>query len=712
MTSANFWSTLSGGTPAGQILWVSVLLLYAEMLAIRWLGMEVLLVRAFPNLILLVMLVGASVGLSRAGKAPGPMWLLLGCSILLILGLTFAVPLGFAHLSVRLDQSSPMAFLSAVAALVFIVVSLTVVSSSIGSKLGAELSKLERLKGYSINLLGSILGVLLFALIGWLHIPPPGWLLMLGIITWLVTRHNVVIISTVVLVGLSCLTTLQSYWSPYSKLDLIPVKDAPNSVLGTGNYILNSNNYFFHCGVRIPDLKSPEVWKRLDQESKESKHTDMLRTYFASVKLSFLTPPNHDRVLVLGGGSGNDADLALKNGAKSVDVVEIDPIIADLGKHAHPTKPYADPRVTLHVEDARTFLRYTNKKFDLIEFAYLDPGATLDSASFLRLDNFVYTVESIKSAIDRLDTNGVGVLSFATGSDSLVTRRLYQVITEAQGRAPLALTSDRAQSAIFFFGPGAKDLKIDPRELDFFRIWPVAGDETETKPATDDWPFLYLDFRNTNGLWFYLSALPVAVLMPLIISMVSRKDQEKISGAAWGNMFFLGQAFMLVEIKSITQLSLLFGATWIVTSVVTLFVLCLAFLANYLASKRKSNSVVPFYICIFVALLVDFFFQIPQRTELHFFGIVGLAALTNCLPIFFGGLIFSTCFRQATSPAAYLSANLLGVAIGGLTENLCMFTGTKSLVLIAMVLYAMSGLVLMIGKKNDISETEPQPQSA
>ena len=696
-------ATLAGPTVESRVFWASVLLLYGEIFAIRWLGVEVSIVRAFPNLVLLLILVGASVGLGRADKPRSPTWLLLTAVAVLLGGLIFAAPLNLGFLSLRFDQTDALRGLCISAfVLLSTVVSLIVLSVNIGATLGAAIGKLPGLKGYSINLLGSITGVLLFGVISWLNIPPPGWLLLLGGITYIVTRRKLVAGLTVLCVAMSCITALHSHWSPYSKLDVIPLPYGEGSVLGSGNYILNSNNHYFHFAVRTPNLNSKEVREKLAAESASSPQSATLSQYFHWLRMPFANSLDHGRVLVLGGGSGNDVDFALKNGANSVDVVEIDPVIASFGKTLHPERPYADPRVRVHVEDARTFLRYSKDKYDLIEFAYLDPGATLNTSSFIRIDNFVYTVESVKSAIDHLDKNGLAVISFATGPKHPVTRRLYRAIAAAAGSPPVALVSDEWDSVMFFFGPGAASLSFDPAVVNPLRTWPSTGDETAARPAEDDWPFLYLDLAS-NGVWLYLTVLFIAVLMPVFI-LRKAGDQGPITGSAWGNMFFLGQAFMLVEVKSITQLSLLFGATWIVTSIVTLVVLCLAFLANWIASRRSGGSVWPFYCCIFIALVVDFLFQIPQGTDINFYLLAGGAVLINCLPIFFGGLIFSSCFENATSPPAYLSANLLGVAIGGLTENLCIVTGIKSLVLVGMFLYALSFLTLLAGK----SKAPPQ----
>lgn len=70
-------------------------------------------------------------------------------------------------------------------------------------------------------------------------------------------------------------------------------------------------------------------------------------------------------MLIVGAGTGNDVAGALRMGAKRVDAVEIDPMLVDLGRKSHPEKPYTNPRVSVHIDDARSFLKKTGKKYDL-----------------------------------------------------------------------------------------------------------------------------------------------------------------------------------------------------------------------------------------------------------------------------------------------------------------------------------------------------------
>ena len=69
--------------------------------------------------------------------------------------------------------------------------------------------------------------------------------------------------------------------------------------------------------------------------------------------------PEFKRILIIGAGSGNDLSRALQwTGPETrIDAVEIDPVIQSLGAHLHPDRPYQDPRVQVHLDDGRNFLR-------------------------------------------------------------------------------------------------------------------------------------------------------------------------------------------------------------------------------------------------------------------------------------------------------------------------------------------------------------------
>jgi hypothetical protein len=679
-----------------RIFAVSWLVLFCEIMVVRWLGMEVRVLKAFPNLIVIIALVSTSAGLLvPSGKEGGNKRDLvqgLIAFLVLISSVLFSGPLHLADSSIKADHPAPEVALSAVA-LLMLSACLYVLFKILGKLLAAEFDKLKPIVAYSSNLLGSIAGALSFMIISELCVPPYIWLALVGAVLWFLYKKSYVIAVTVVCVAMSAFVYSGAYFTPYSK---ITVKPAPAEILAVNDqnsFALYSNNLYFNGGLNVDKVD------HINEIQNDSVVVKGMKAYFGVLRVPIMFQPMHDDVLILGSGPGNDVAYALKGGAKHVDAVEIDPVIVKVGKEKHPNNPLTDPRTTVFTEDARSFLRYSKKLYDLVEFAYLDPGNTIDSASLVRVDNFVYTVESIKSVLNHLKPNGVATLIFTTPSvDSFIYQRLYKTVEAACGKPPIAYTARGGVTIVIMFGPGAHPASPDIMASADLVSYPPPGMVLNEPAMTDDWPFLYLAL-NPLGLITYALLLFVSVVVPVLLMVFSKAD-VKISKPDWGVMFFLGLGFMLMETKSITQLSLLYGATWLVSSVVILFVLVFAFMANMLASTRNFKSIGWIYLGLVLSLAFGYFWQMPTAGAEHPWLLAFVTSAIACLPVFFGSFIFSICFKNATSNIAYLSANLIGVAIGGLTENICMFSGIKSLAILALFIYGLAYVCWKIGQKN------------
>jgi hypothetical protein len=666
-----------------QLFAVSFLLLFAEVMCIRWFAIELPLLRVFPNLVLTTIFIGTSAGLATHGQPKASPLVLSLCVVLSLAFLIAGQALGVQVLSIR-DERGVLLSLAFIGA---VVVNLTILFVTVGRCLGEEFEKLPPLKAYSVNLLGSIAGVIAFGIISWLWLPPAAWLAVAATLVFILARKRYVIAVGLAAVIAAFAAGKDSTWSPYGRVQLIPTPQADKTALGTGNYKLMSNGDFLHGGTHVVQLQS---WTEI--AAKYANCTKWDRAYRYWLEVPYLVSQSADKLLVLGAGSGCDVECALQHGAKQIDAVERDPFIASCGFDRHPDRPYKNNRVNVIVDDARTFLRYSPEKYDMIQFAYLDPGATLKLSSFLRSDNFVYTRESLKSAISHLNDHGVLCISFATGADSPVTRRLYRTLTDAYGKPPMALVQDYTGSSFFFLGPGLKALPEEIVKPAGFRMWPGRGEYTDTRPSTDDWPFLYLDFTNSAVL-VYAFVLIAAAIIPL--SVMRKSISGKAPLVELAPMLFLGMAFMLVETKSITQLSLLFGATWIVSSIVILIILTMAYFSNLIIDRIKSPRIEYCYAGLVGTLILDYALRIPTSTNLPPIALSVGAATVACLPVFFGGMIFSILLKRSQNAVLLLASNVLGVAFGGLLENLCIVVGIKALSLVALGLYLASALPLI-----------------
>ena len=148
-----------------------------------------------------------------------------------------------------------------------------------------------------------------------------------------------------------------------------------------------------------------------------------------------LGTPGFKRVLIIGAGTGNDVALALSKGAELVTAVEIDRELYRLGRALHPDRPYDDPRVTVHINDGRAFLRQTDQHFDLIVFALTNSLTLTSGYASIRLESFLFTVDSFRDALARLEPGGVLALYNWYREDWSI-RRLARMLEEAYGAPP------------------------------------------------------------------------------------------------------------------------------------------------------------------------------------------------------------------------------------------------------------------------------------
>ena len=119
--------------------------------------------------------------------------------------------------------------------------------------------------------------------------------------------------------------------------------------------------------------------------------------------------------LVIGSGGGRDLLSALIFGATRVDGVEINPIIVRdvmLDRfRAFSGGVYAHPRVTVHVEDGRSFVRRSSARYDVIQASLVDTWAATAAGAYTQTENTLYTVEAFNDYLDHLTDGGILTIS-------------------------------------------------------------------------------------------------------------------------------------------------------------------------------------------------------------------------------------------------------------------------------------------------------------
>jgi hypothetical protein len=119
-------------------------------------------------------------------------------------------------------------------------------------------------------------------------------------------------------------------------------------------------------------------------------------------------------VLVVGSGGGREVLLALRNGAKKITAVEINPTINYLvAEHMADFvgNLYQHPRVEMVTDEARSFLRRSEDGYQLIYCPHTISNSALSSGSLSLAENHLMTFEAFEDYLDHLSEDGVLVIT-------------------------------------------------------------------------------------------------------------------------------------------------------------------------------------------------------------------------------------------------------------------------------------------------------------
>jgi SAM-dependent methyltransferase len=689
----------------------SFLVLFLEVALIRWMPAYIRLLAYFSNFILLASFLGIGVGcLLAPARARLFMWFpILQAAVVAsvyLLRLEIAVPTsGSIYFTSGTVQDVVVVESTMLLPLLFVIVA--ALFATLAQRMGSEMAALPPLRGYTINLLGSLAGVAAFGVMSWLQLAPTWWfgVAFAAALPLLITGEgeNGRKANTTgegeegkaILGGQASAGTWETQpkvlASSHPPVDVLsfsvsPVATVINIALLAGSLLLVhvlargalwSPYYKITVGQEGPDTVV-EVNNIFHQSMAPVEHKE----YFYQWPYRVFGD-TFENVLILGAGSGTDVAAALRHGSKHVDAVEIDPVILRLGRELHPDHPYSDPRVTIVNDDARHFLRTTTKKYDLVVFALIDSLTMQSSFSGVRLESYMFTVESFRAVRDHLSPNGLLVV-YNYFRERWLVDRLANIAVTAFGEEPRVHVHEaRAYLGVLMAGPRLAELKTDPEVPKRVTAYgqshtPSAARkhrrDASVEPATDDWPFLYLRDRQVPPHYLWALALILGV-STAVVSLVLRGQAGRWS---W-QFFLLGAGFMLLETKSIIQFALLWGSTWVVASLAIVSVLAMALAANYIVTKVEIAR--PWIVGAALLALLALNYAIPvgrigfdsRAVESVFYAVLMFS------PILCAGLLFGSAIKRSTSLSRDYGTNLLGAMVGGVGEYLSLVTGFGAL---------------------------------
>ncbi|HEX7330754.1 MAG TPA: hypothetical protein VF290_04595 [Pyrinomonadaceae bacterium] len=740
-----------------ELFWISFLILFIELAAIRWFPAHVLYLTFFTNAVLLAAFLGMSVGCLAADHRRNYLrWTPLLLAVAMFGALAVELSSGsFVKFVDVGNQSSPEQIyfgteyhsqdlsryaipVEVICGFFFLIIALAFIGP--GQELGRALKRWpNRLQAYTLNIAGSLAGIVIFAACSWLEVRAFWWFLLvalgLGYFYFIspvqrfpkrVTAWSLLTaLSLVFVVSLAAYVPVhndypgqakaQQFWSPYYRIDF-KQEDLSLSVNLIYHQQMVSRKEIF------PAYALPHVLNR-----------DAGR-------------PAFENVLIIGAGSGNDVSRALQWGAKHIDAVEIDPAIQRLGKAYHPDGPYSDPRVKVHLDDGRNFLRSTDRQYDLIVYALVDSLVLHSGYSNIRLESFLFTRQAYEDVRRHLKPNGTFVIynyfrqgwlaaRLKNGLDEVFGPDNSIVLTLPYRAAIEPESATFGDFTVFFAGDtGAlrsafaarpdywlrADAAPEPGSVNGFQQQPGAGEKWERfglatvlppegslPNATDDWPFLYLREPMIPTLSWRGALIMGGLGLLLILLFMPRLAKAENGSSRLVNvrMFFLGAGFMLIETKAVVTMALLFGGTWIVNSVVFMAVLVMILLANLWTFRMKPTALWPYYTGLLISLALNVMISLDSFLGMNRAIQVLGASLLVFVPIFFAGVIFAGSFRRTTQPDRAFGINVAGAMVGGLAEYGSMALGFKYIVLIAIVFYILSALGLTRTEDTALGQT-------
>jgi spermidine synthase len=492
------------------------------------------------------------------------------------------------------------------------------------------------------------------------------------------------------------------------------------------------------------------------------------------VHLPLLLHPEPEVVLIIGGGAEGLLGEVLKHPVRSVDYVELDPLIIEAVRRfasQETLKPLQDPRVHIENTDGRRFLKTAGRSYDVIIVGLSDP-TDLQA-------NRLFTVEFIQNCFKNLRDGGIVIMQ-ASGSMSYLSMEMKKlnscfirtlkttfptlfiipgdtVLYIAQKNArhgtnkhrpdPNALIDrlNTRELETTLISPFYIEYRLDPQRLTWF-IDNLQG--TETKPNKDFLPacmlyalsvwnarfspgegalLLFLDRIRTATVMIALSAIVLSFLVAGIL-LRGRALRSAIPLSVASS----GYAGMLFDLILIFTFQVLYGYIFLLIGALVTAFMAGSGTAGFIATRRLERfqrvrrlwiflefGIMAFALLLTLPSLIGFQDSgnwINQFPEIYFF--------TLC---FIGGFLIGFQFPLANSMYLSISAgagrtagllygaDLLGGFIGGLTGSIFLLpvlglTGTC----MSLILLKASTLILFVLSSGGLqsSTRRPNPETA
>ena len=348
--------------------------------------------------------------------------------------------------------------------------------------------------------------------------------------------------------------------------------------------------------------------------------------------LPFKLAPPRAQTLVIGPGGGSDVLVALGAGSEKVTAVELNPLMLRFVRHfgAAAGNLYDHPQVEAILSEGRTFVRRTDRFFDVILLGFVDSWAAVASGGLSLSENHLYTVEAFRAYHDRLTPDGMLViLRWDVDIPRLVANAVALLGAEEAGKRILVLLEKRGtekeppqmifalrrrpftdeETAQVMTWANARPVIVPGRHVEAPYADLFAGrktmrqfvEEADTRvdPVTDDRPFFFAR-QKPWGLPWSMSLAFLVILLPIALLCVTFVARGRPAAAPRGAyaasiVYFagLGLGFIAVELSLLQHLTLLLGHPIFTLSVLLFALLLFGGLGSSRSEGVRPGAVLP-----------------------------------------------------------------------------------------------------------------------
>ena len=337
-------------------------------------------------------------------------------------------------------------------------------------------------------------------------------------------------------------------------------------------------------------------------------------------------------VLIIGSGGGSEVLMALLFGSESITAVEINPLMMDIVDHQFADfsgQLYSRADVVAAVDEGRSFIRNSDKRYDIIQATLVDTWAASQAGAYALAENYLYTKEAFVDYLQHLTDDGIlamtrwyvdnpeemlkmtslaldamDELQITQPEEHIVVAKRESLGTLLVKRTPFTSEDlqaiEEASDTHWFPLVYTPTKQPEPIFADFINsadrgnFHRLLGLECSLSSSTDDQPFFFFCGQNDTLVFLFtvVSCLAILLIVAPMVVYRGRSLRELVTGYSGSLLYFacLGVGFLLVEIVLIQRFVLFLGHPAYAISVILFSLLFFGGLGSYLSGRLRLHS--------------------------------------------------------------------------------------------------------------------------